>query len=86
MRVEEPDFAAAHGLEMTLFVASVAFVLLELACRHVMVLAAAIALAGACACTVLLLTSPTAPIADTTLPSLAAHWPWLLRVSIAGVT
>ena len=71
---------------MTLFVASVTFVLLELACRRVMVLAAAIALAGACACVALLLTSPTAHIAATTPPSLAACWPWLLRLSTAGVT
>ena len=45
--LEELDFAAAHWLVMTLFVA---FLLLALACRHVMVLATAITLACACAC------------------------------------
>ena len=71
---------------MTLFVASVAFVLLELACSRVMVLAAAIIPAGACAYAALLLTLTTAPIAATTPPSLAARRPWLLRLSTARVT
>ena len=73
-------------LEMTVFVASMMFVLLELACQRVMVLATAIALAGTCACAALLLTLPTAPITATTPPLLAVRWPWLLHLSTAGVT